>query len=26
MIVILKNGATDEQIDHVIRRVEAMGL
>lgn len=26
MILILKNGATDEQIDHVLERVEAMGL
>lgn len=26
MILILKGGATDDQIDHVIERVEAMGL
>ncbi|SMP52965.1 3-deoxy-D-arabinoheptulosonate-7-phosphate synthase [Neorhodopirellula lusitana] len=26
MILILKNGATDDQIDHVVTRVEAMGL
>ncbi len=26
MILILRNGATDEEVDHVIRRVEAMGL
>ncbi len=26
MIIILKSGATDEQIDHVIERVESMGL
>ncbi|MEX0978174.1 MAG: 3-deoxy-7-phosphoheptulonate synthase [Pirellulales bacterium] len=26
MIIILKSGATDEQVDHVIRRVESLGL
>src|SRR4029079_19207500 len=26
MIIILKPGATDEQIDHVIQRVESLGL
>ncbi len=26
MIIILKSGASDQQIDHVIRRVESMGL
>lgn len=26
MIIILKNGATDDQIDHVVERIEAMGL
>jgi 3-deoxy-7-phosphoheptulonate synthase len=26
MIIILKSGASDEQIDHVIKRVEALGL
>ncbi|WP_425400338.1 3-deoxy-7-phosphoheptulonate synthase [Aeoliella sp.] len=26
MIIILKHGATDEQIDHVVERIEAMGL
>ncbi|MEO1527476.1 MAG: 3-deoxy-7-phosphoheptulonate synthase [Planctomycetota bacterium] len=26
MILILKSGATDEQVDHVIERVEALGL
>ena len=26
MIIILKSGASDEQIDHVIERVEALGL
>ena len=26
MILILKTGATDEQVDHVIERVEALGL
>ena len=26
MIIILKSGATDEQVDHVIRRIEDMGL
>ena len=26
MILILKGGATDEQVDHVIERVEALGL
>ncbi|QDU57862.1 3-deoxy-7-phosphoheptulonate synthase [Aeoliella mucimassa] len=26
MIIILKHGATDEQVDHVIERIEAMGL
>ena len=26
MIIILKSGATDEQIDHVIERVESLGL
>lgn len=26
MILILRNGATEQEVDHVIRRVEAMGL
>lgn len=26
MLIILKNGATDQQIDHVVERIEAMGL
>jgi len=26
MIIILKSGATDEQVDHVIRRIEELGL
>ncbi len=26
MLIILKNGATQEQIDHVVERIEAMGL
>jgi 3-deoxy-7-phosphoheptulonate synthase len=26
VIIILKSGATDEQVDHVIRRVESLGL
>ena len=26
MIIILKSGATDDQVDHVIRRVESLGL
>ena len=26
MILILKSNATDDQIDHVLERVEAMGL
>ena len=26
MIIILKPGVTDEQIDHVIERVESLGL
>ena len=26
MIIILKSGATDAQIDHVIERVESLGL
>lgn len=26
VILILKNGATDDQIDHVVRRVESLGL
>ncbi|MEX2113639.1 MAG: 3-deoxy-7-phosphoheptulonate synthase [Pirellulales bacterium] len=26
MIIILKSGCTDEQVDHVVKRVEALGL
>ncbi len=26
MIIILKSGSTDEQVDHVVKRVEALGL
>ena len=26
MIIILKSGATDEQVAHVVERVEALGL
>ncbi len=26
MIIILKSGATDEQIEHVVKRVESLGL